>query len=209
MNELLTYQQRFRQGERGSAKSSQTVFQQGTNAGGVVENIVERVGECVGKGRFFNSPWGGGGLGDKESSICPQLAHRPLTGKFCDKGLKVERVGGLFRVFNSSTSSSILLFWSFVEERVCFHEDTKERKGMGTSPFGALRLTTVPSPCVSVTFLGNRTQDCQNGGTADYADWSRLGAGYRRQDCQNGLRCAGTHKGAKIRKGHKGSWLIS
>ena len=42
-----------------------------------------------------------------------------------------------------------------------------------------------------------------------FADWSRLGAGYRRQDCQNGLRCAGTHKGAKIRKGHKGSWLIS
>ena len=38
---------------------------------------------------------------------------------------------------------------------------------MGTSPFVALRLTTVPSPCVSVTFLGNRTQDCQNGGTAD------------------------------------------
>ena len=66
----------------------------------------------------------------------------------------------------------------------------KERKGLDTSPFGALRLTTVPIPCVPVTFLGNRTQD-------------------RRQDCQNGLRCAGTHKGAKIRKGHKGSWLIS
>ena len=32
---------------------------------------------------------------------------------------------------------------------------------MGTSPFGALRLTSVPIPCVSVTFLGNRTQDCQ------------------------------------------------
>ena len=61
----------------------------------------------------------------------------------------------------------------------------KERKGLDTSPFGALRLTIVPIPCVSVTFLGNRTQDCQNGGTADYADWSRLGAGYRRQDCQN------------------------
>ena len=30
------------------------------------------------------------------------------------------------------------------------HEDTKERKGLGTSPFGALRLTTVPIPCVSV-----------------------------------------------------------
>ena len=24
-------------------------------------------------------------------------------------------------------------------------------------------------------------------GTADYADWSRLGAGCRRQDCQNGM----------------------
>ena len=43
----------------------------------------------------------------------------------------------------------------------------KERKGLDTSPFGALRLTIVPIPCVSVTFLGNRTQDCQNGGTAD------------------------------------------
>ena len=28
-------------------------------------------------------------------------------------------------------------------------------------------------------------KDCQNKGTADFADWSRLGAGYRRQDCQN------------------------
>lgn len=133
MNELLTYQQRFRQGERGSAKSSQTVFQQGTNAGGVVENIVERVGECVGKGRFFNSPWGGGGLGDKESSICPQLAHRPLTGKFCDKGLKAERVGGLFRVFNSSTSSSILLFRSFVEEYGARDGSKEEGKVKGSS----------------------------------------------------------------------------
>ena len=26
----------------------------------------------------------------------------------------------------------------------------KERKGLGTSPFGALRLTTVPIPCVSI-----------------------------------------------------------
>ena len=31
----------------------------------------------------------------------------------------------------------------------------KERKGLGTSPFGALRLTTVPIPCVSV-HLGKR-----------------------------------------------------
>ena len=27
-----------------------------------------------------------------------------------------------------------------------FHEDTKERKGLGTSPFGAVRLTNVPIP---------------------------------------------------------------
>ena len=70
---------------------------------------------------------------------------------------------------------------------------------MGTSPFGALRLTTVPSPCVSVTFLGNRTQDCQNGGTADYADWSRLRACYRTLDCQCVL---------EITKDTKGFWMI-
>ena len=30
--------------------------------------------------------------------------------------------------------------------------------------------------------------------TADYADWSRLGAGYRRQDCQNGFTTKDTKK---------------
>ena len=34
-----------------------------------------------------------------------------------------------------------------------FHEDTKERKGLGTSPFGPPGLTTVPIPCVSADFL--------------------------------------------------------
>ena len=79
-------------------------------------------------------------------TIGSQIADR----KIYDKKLKAERERGLFRVFNSSTSSSILLFWSFVEERVCFHEDTKERKGLGTSPFGPSGLTNVPSPCVSL-----------------------------------------------------------
>ena len=29
----------------------------------------------------------------------------------------------------------------------------KERKGLGTSPFGPVGLTTVPIPCVSIVFL--------------------------------------------------------
>ena len=33
------------------------------------------------------------------------------------------------------------------------HEDTKERKGLGTSPFGPVGLTTVPIPCASDVFL--------------------------------------------------------
>ena len=37
-------------------------------------------------------------------------------------------------------------------------------------------------------------------GTADYADWCRLGAGCRRLDCQDGF----STKGTKDHKGHKG-----
>ncbi len=36
-----------------------------------------------------------------------------------------------------------------------FHKDTKERKGLGTSPFGPTGLSTVPIPCVSSVFLGS------------------------------------------------------
>ena len=42
------------------------------------------------------------------------------------------------------------------------------------------------------------TRRLQRGGTADYADWSRLGAGYRRQDCQNGLEITKDTKDTKV-----------
>ena len=35
----------------------------------------------------------------------------------------------------------------------CKSPDTKERKGLGTSPFGPTGLSTVPIPCVSSVFL--------------------------------------------------------
>ena len=50
-----------------------------------------------------------------------------------------------------------------------FHEDTKERKGLGTSPFGPPGLTTVPIPCVSGVFreassvVPGTSQACQPG----------------------------------------------
>ncbi len=33
-----------------------------------------------------------------------------------------------------------------------FREDAKDRKGLGTSPFGPMGLTTVPIPCGSSVF---------------------------------------------------------
>ena len=39
-----------------------------------------------------------------------------------------------------------------------FHEDTKERKGLDTSPFGALRLTPYPHPLRFFCFLGKLSQ---------------------------------------------------
>ena len=41
-------------------------------------------------------------------------------------------------------------------ERPFSTKTRRERKGLGTSPFGAKRLTTVPIPCVSHVFLRNR-----------------------------------------------------
>ena len=37
----------------------------------------------------------------------------------------------------------------------------KERKGLGTSPFGPVGLTTVPIPCVFVVFLESAAQEIQ------------------------------------------------
>ena len=37
----------------------------------------------------------------------------------------------------------------------------KERKGLGTSPFGPVGLTTVPIPCVSLVFLESAAQEIQ------------------------------------------------
>ena len=54
-------------------------------------------------------------------------------------------------------------------------------------PLAAMR----PNPA-RLTRRTRRTTKAHEGlpvsGTADYADWSRLGAGSRRQDCQNGKR---------------------
>ena len=36
-----------------------------------------------------------------------------------------------------------------------FHENTKERKGLGTSPFGPSGLTPYPHPLRFCGFLGN------------------------------------------------------
>ncbi len=41
----------------------------------------------------------------------------------------------------------------FVFPTLFLHENTKGRKGLGTSPFGPAGLSTVPIPCVSVGFL--------------------------------------------------------
>ena len=103
-----------------------------------------------GKRAVFQQSERGLRLGARRIGFLLTIDAQATDRKICDKKLKAERERGLFRVFNSSTSSSILLFWSFVEERVCFHEDTKERKGLGTSPFGPSGLTNVPSPCVSL-----------------------------------------------------------
>ena len=46
------------------------------------------------------------------------------------------------------------------------HKDTKERKGLGTSPFGPSCLTTVPIPCVSVRVAGNAHMCTEDSGGA-------------------------------------------
>ena len=51
-------------------------------------------------------------------------------------------------------SRSTVTCWLSIEGRWMFSTKTqKERKGLGTSPFGPAGLTTVPIPCVSLVFL--------------------------------------------------------
>ena len=71
----------------------------------------------------------------------------------------------------------------------------KERKGLGTSPFGALRLTPYPYPLRFYRLLGsvlaeNRRFRKNTEFHRDDRGTQRRAAGYRRQDCQ----CEGTAK---------------
>ena len=61
-----------------------------------------------------------------------------------------------------------------------FREDAKGRKGLGASPFGALRLTTAPGPCASVAFLGKAPLRCgRTNGTNGTNGTRRRGGGGR------------------------------
>ena len=60
-----------------------------------------------------------------------------------------------------------------------FREDAKGRKGLGASPFGALRLTTAPGPCASVAFLGKAPLRCSRTNRTNGTNGTRRRGGGR------------------------------